>query len=505
VEAEFILSSKEVYKLVYNDLIAFGKLFLPEDFADKNKTPEFHKEISGYLSEDNIKRFAAILPRGFGKSTLMKANILRALLFSTKENPEFIAWISESQDQAKDNLKYIARHLEENKYIKHYFGDLTGGKWTQDEIVLKNGARLLARGAGQRIRGRTEMHMRFTKIVLDDFESELNTKTPEARVAIKSWVMAAVLPALEPETGRLFAVGTIVHWDSFLQNIVDAYHKEGLSSGWFLVFHKAIENNESIWADRFSIDKINEIKSAYKSLGQPGKFYQEYMNEAVSPEEQRFKDSMFKYHNVSLKFTEYGEKYIEINNEKRKVTVFVGVDPATAVDKSTSDFTVILVGALDTEGNFYVLEYTRERSLPVFAKEGEKNIIDELFRYYDIYNPDDFIIETVQFQETILQGLNVEMGKRNKWLSYRQEKPRTSKDSRILSMIPRFVTGHVYFRNTMDDLEHELKTFPKGSHDDTLDALYYAMTYSYPPNDNIFFDAAKAKKEKFGEINWLAL
>ena len=71
----------------------------------------------------------------------------------------------------------------------------------------------------QRLRGRSSIGLRYTLILLDDFESELNTKTVERRKEIKEWVMSTVDPALENEAGKegaVWLIGTIVHFDSFL-------------------------------------------------------------------------------------------------------------------------------------------------------------------------------------------------------------------------------------------------------------------------------------------------
>ena len=56
--------------------------------------------------------------------------------------------------------------------------------------------------------------------MLDDFEDENNTVTPESRAKISNLVTAVVFPALEPGTGRLRINGTPVHFDSFIQNIL---------------------------------------------------------------------------------------------------------------------------------------------------------------------------------------------------------------------------------------------------------------------------------------------
>ena len=83
---------------------------------------------------------------------------------------------------------------------------------------------MIAKGASQRLRGKKQLSTRYTGIILDDFESELNTKTPERREEIKKWIVSTVYPALEESPGRegwIWLAGTIVHYDSFLQMIVD--------------------------------------------------------------------------------------------------------------------------------------------------------------------------------------------------------------------------------------------------------------------------------------------
>ena len=55
----------------------------------------------------------------------------------------------------------------------------------------------IGKGTSQRLRGKKQNSTRYTGIILDDFESELNTKTPDSRRQIKEWVTAAVYPAID--------------------------------------------------------------------------------------------------------------------------------------------------------------------------------------------------------------------------------------------------------------------------------------------------------------------
>ena len=88
----------EVLKRSYNDLIYFGRAFLPKDFLNKSSTPRFHYEVSKKLISTNPgARICNILPRGFGKSILAKAAILHKICFTSKDNRNFIAWVAEEQ------------------------------------------------------------------------------------------------------------------------------------------------------------------------------------------------------------------------------------------------------------------------------------------------------------------------------------------------------------------------------------------------------------------------
>ncbi len=300
-EADEILSNS------YKDLLYFGRAFLPKDFLNKSTSPKFHKLIAKKLiSTKPGARICNILPRGFGKSILSKAAILHKMLFSPKEEQQFIAWIAEEQGQAIDHLKYIKTHLEVNKFIRYYFGDMAGdtygNRWTEKDIVTAKGDRMIAKGTSQRLRGRSELDVRYTGIILDDFESELNTKTPERRAEIKKWVVSTIYPALEESAGRegwIWLCGTIVHFDSFLQMIYDGYNEatdNGRTYPWDLTFYRAIENDKPIWPEQFSKEKLAAKKREFIEAGLVNKFAQEYMNDARDVSTAAFKIDRIQYH-----------------------------------------------------------------------------------------------------------------------------------------------------------------------------------------------------------------
>ena len=73
--------------------------------------------------------------------------------------------------------------------------------------------------------------------------------------------------------------------------------------------------------------------------------------------------------------------YIRLEDGTEKpVNVFAGVAPATDSARRDTDFSVILIVAVDGDNNCYVLDYIRNRSLPVLGIPGDnrKGIVDYL-------------------------------------------------------------------------------------------------------------------------------
>ena len=84
INSQNISEAEETLRFAYKDLIAFGKLFLPDDFM-RSETPPFHYEVADAIDDEEIKQLAVILPRGHGKTVLTKASILKDFLFCPKD------------------------------------------------------------------------------------------------------------------------------------------------------------------------------------------------------------------------------------------------------------------------------------------------------------------------------------------------------------------------------------------------------------------------------------
>ena len=66
------------------------------------------------------------------------------------------------------NMDYVKTHLEFNDKIKYYFGDQKGRKWTEEDIELTNGCKLISKSNVAGIRGGAKLHKRYDLIILDE-------------------------------------------------------------------------------------------------------------------------------------------------------------------------------------------------------------------------------------------------------------------------------------------------------------------------------------------------
>ena len=491
INTQNVSKAEETLMLAQKDLIAFGKLFLPDDFM-RSETPFFHYEVADALMDMDKRQLAVILPRGHGKTVLTKCSIMRDFCFST--DPKFYGWVAASSKISVPNLDYIKYHLEYNDKVSYYFGNLKGKKWTEDDIELTNGCKLISKSNLSGIRGGAKLHKRYDLIVLDDFEDENNTITSESRDKISNLVTAVVFPALEPHTGRLRINGTPVHFDSFIQNILvgkEKAEKLGESYSWNVISHKAMQpDGNSLWPGWFGKKEMERKKKFYADSGQPQKFYQEYMMEVQNNEDAIFTRDHVQFWEGSFKHEEdTGLNYLVFKDGTEKpVNVFAGVDPATDSARRDTDFSVIIVVAVCRDNNCYVVDYIRNRTLPVLGITGDnkKGIVDYIFDYNKIYHPSLFTIEDTTMSKPVFQALVSEMRRRNEFnVKYCAEKPgnRMSKRDRIQGILAqRFAIRSMYLRKDQYDLQHEIHTFgPRMGHDDTIDALAYACKYAHPP------------------------
>lgn len=230
-----------------------------------------------------------------------------------------------------------------------------------------------------------------------------------------------------------------------------------MSSRWKVIYKKARNPDGSL----FFPEELSEefLTQAQKTMGSYI-FANQYLNEIIPDEMQTFKKEWFRY-------------YKEL---PKRTKTFCMIDPAMSQDDG-ADYTAVVIVHVDIQAQWYVEVAKRVRITPT-------NLIKLVFEIYDRYTPHFIGIESVAFQQTLLYMVDEEMKKRGVVLPVYPVKPspKLTKEGRIRnSLVPRMEWGRILFNQGLHDLEQELLQFPRGSHDDIVDALAYIDRLTRPP------------------------
>jgi len=517
--------------MAYNDLIAFGKIFLP-DFA-RSKTPIFHYEVADKLIEKSQKPIGLFLPRGTAKTTMVKVKLLHDFVFSQaaykwgwQQEPieYFYAWVSSNQKKSVNNVNFIRTHLLYNQKLQYVFGNLLDLKVdNQENIVMATGNRLISSSNMSSIRGDTQTSvlkgsLRYSGVFVDDAENEENTRTPNSREKIIDNIMNGILPAIDKHLpgARLYFLQTPLHYAAFAQQQMDKWAQvvntpfkiwippserpepteEMKEFSWDILCYQSTQPNLPggvLWESYYPREKLDQIRKQYLDSPQGISGYlQEYELEVQSSENSIWTGRHIHYHEARY-FYEEGRNYIIVNGEKLPVNIFGGCDPATDIDTYASDFSVIMYVAVTEENDVYVLQYVRKRSIPVLGRRNKKNeldgpegVVDTIMRLHQFYHAEVTNVEDVAMNRSIFQSLNDVRRRENLYdkVRVRPVPPGgQNKHTRIHSLLEsRFAMGLIHIRNDMFDLENEIKRFgPRMAHDDTIETLYYALVDARPP------------------------
>jgi predicted phage terminase large subunit-like protein len=215
-------------------------------------------------------------------------------------------------------------------------------------------------------------------------------------------------------------------------------------------------------------------KKEFEELGKLSKFYSEYMCQIVGEEDQLFKEEYIQYYEGHLDakqdggvlhITKINDKEVELS---KPVNVFIGIDPASST-KQTADYSVTMPIAYDENGNIYVLPFFRKRVTPTAHAEQIIDIIKHL-------KPTRGYVESVGYQEMLRQYLRQRLEEEDIYLPGLERKmnPRTEKSVRLETLHPFFYNKKVYFQKDMQEFLDELLMYPRGKHDDIIDAFYYS-------------------------------
>lgn len=217
---------------------------------------------------------------------------------------------------------------------------------------------------------------------------------------------------------------------------------------WSVVYEKAIKDDGTL----FFPERINQefLDAAKRTLGSM-LFSNQYLNEVFPAEDAKFKKEWFKHY--------------DILPPNRPYLTFAHIDPAISAEDG-ADYTGIAVVSVDHDHNWFVRLASRERLNPT-------QIVNKVFELQKTYNCMGIGVEIVAFQKVLTHMIRERVTQTGEMVPIKEIKrgPKTSKQMRIMRLIPRMEWGKLFHHRSMTDLEKELLQFPRSAHDDISDAL----------------------------------
>jgi len=456
----------------------FVKTVLAKNFDHPAPVPECHKEWWDLCCSKH--RYVAIAaPRGFAKSTaITHSYLLAALLFRDRK---FAVIVSDTEGQAVMFLQDLKQELLNNDLIADMFhlkrgkdGDVELWKDSETDIIVEcqDGYqfRVVARGAGQRVRGLKWGHNRPDIVVCDDLENDEIVLNKDRRAKFKQWFTGALLPCLS-DRGIVRVVGTILHMDSLLENLMpnrqlaavrqaNRLVREELKEWtpyrlpWRSIRYRAHNPDFSclLWPEKKPKEVLEETRAGYIAQGVPEVYAQEYLNVPL--------DESFSYFRRS--------DFIPMTEEDRKTAKkrYITMDLAISEDQQ-ADYTVALVAGMDENGILHVENVIRDR---IDGKE----IVELILQLQKFYQPEWFGVEEGAIRKSIYPFLQERMRQEGIFPNFFWLKPDKDKLTRARSIQGRLRANAVKFDKNADwyqDIEDECVRFPRDKHDDQVDAL----------------------------------
>jgi len=450
----------------------FQGSILRKRFDNPTEVPQFHREVWELMCMEN--RYVAVAaPRGHAKSTAVTHTYgLATSLF--RQSP-FTVIVSDTETQSVQFLNDIKMEINDNSDLQALFGVSKFIKYTENDIVCEmddhHQFRILAKGSEQSLRGMKWHGMRPKLIICDDMENDELVMNKDRREKFFRWIYGTLIPCLAPD-GKMRVVGTVLHMDSFLEQLMpkdwDTHTKreplkvwsERPKMMWKAVKYKAHDEEfeNILWPDRFSTAKLKEIRKEYYERGIPDVYSQEYLNYPLDPTKAYFKRVDF------IPLTQ--QDYNAIDDTSKPLSYYVGIDLAIS-EKERADYSVFVVCGIDSEGVIHILDLIRDR---IDGRE----IIDTIFALEKRHKPEFIAIEKEKISKAIGPFLYEEMPKRGLYPNIVEITPSKDLLTRARSIQGRMRAGYVKFNKKADwypTFEAEMTTFPRSSHDDQVAAM----------------------------------
>ena len=489
--------AKAVRGAAEEDLYIFARLVNPGYMYGS-----IHKEIFRWLMDYNLygqgtaltDNKLLMLPRAHLKSHVV-ATFCAWLIV---RHPEItILYTSATAELATSQLYNIQNILDSDvfrKYWPEYINPEVGKRerWSQNKIMIDH-----PRRKSEGVRDATIICAGLTTnttgwhadvICADDLVVPENAYTVDGRESVSK--KASQFTSIRNTGGFTIACGTRYHpadvYYVWKNAVYEDYNDKGDYLGkkdvWDIKEHVVETDNVFLWPrvvrddqKAFGFDRrtLARIEAEYTDRTQ---FFAQYYNDPNDPGSERISQDKFQYYNPRFLKKE-GDRWFY---NGRKLNVYAAVDFAFSLN-NRADFTAIVVIGLDYDGNIYVLDIDRFKSIKII------DYFQHIRALHSKWNFKKIQAEITAAQKAVVDAIIDYVRKEGLRLKVEEFRPTTregSKEERIAAVLEHRYENLDVWHNEggwTQVLEDELvKSRP--AHDDIKDALAAAVSIAVKPS-----------------------
>jgi predicted phage terminase large subunit-like protein len=483
----YAYTDKYIQSKFATDFISFIKLVNGAE-GESHKSPVIHYKMLDQVHgmKKNIINMCA---RGLAKTTVMGEYLFLYIgVFGSIPGfgkVDLALYVSDSMENGVKNMrKNLEYRWEESEFLQQYIPNtkFTDARW---EFNNADGNRFIVKGYGAKtgVRGSKEMGKRPVLAVLDDLVSDEDARSATVIESIEATVKKAIRYALDPTRHKVI-------WSGTPFNARDPLYKAVESGAWHVNVYPVCEHFpctreefRGAWSDRFTFDYVQEMYDMSVLEGSVDTFNQELMLRVMSEEDRLINDHDIQWYMRG-----------DLLKNRLAYNFYITTDFATS-EKTSADYSVISVWAIDHKGNWFWVD-------GVVAKQLMDKNVNDLFRLVQIYKPQSVGIEVSGQQGGFVSMIRTEMSTRQCYFSMASDsnggkdgiRPNTNKMQRFNVMVPLFKSGKIFFptemketpqiQEAMDELSLASRKEFKSKHDDFIDTIsMLALMNAWRPSE----------------------
>lgn len=292
-------------------------------------------------------------------------------------------------------------------------------------------------------------------LIVDDVtRSQQEANSPVQRDRLSLWLNAEFLSRAEPGA-KVVVVESRRGLDDISARLLKLNDELSSASQWHQINLPAISaDGKALWPERYSIDKLSEIRDTLIESGQESVWHSLYQQDPIEAGNCEWGDTLV---NDGLLVDELPAKY-------ELITMSLDL----AISKSeNADNTACIVMGWEADGRGTVIDgFVGKMDICV--------VEDSVAKLIDIHKPAGILVEKNNFQKMVLDNLILKCPTANLF-GYTAKSEKHERIRLLLTPLLHRSQFHIKKCQMGRMILSEMQQFPHGAHDDSLDAISYAI------------------------------